>query len=1751
MDQLSPDALTPAPQQSAPIRLAVSAAPQVNLAFQQNGVPVIRDIELINDSERSFAGLRVELQTEPGVVLPRVWQVERLAAGGTFHITDCATELDSQYLRTLQESVQAQLLFRLLDGTGEVLAEQRLTLEVLAYNEWGGYGNSPELLAAFCMPNAPTIERLLRSASDLLREGGHDGVLHPYEVADPRRIWLQVSAVWNALLALNLDYAYPPKSFERTGQKVRTPEAIVDARRATCLDTSLLLAALFEQMGLKPLLILEHGHAYVGVWLRPEGFSHAYTQDLLALRKRVQLRELLVMESTLLCRRASFGMALKTAEQHLAESDALFEGVLDIAHAREQRILPLSFVDMPRPAQPDAAETLSAPALEEVPDDPALLGQVVEWQQDQGLPTGRLGQWQRRLLDLSLRNPLLNMRNTRSNIALEVPQLAKLEDLMAQGQAFTIQAAPGQDLRDARQVARQTGQRLDEAVALAALTRKTLYVQADQQWLDGALVDLYRKARNDLQEGGSNTLFLAIGCLYWQRPGADTRRFRAPLILLPVTITRQSVRSGIKISLADDEPRFNTTLLEMLRQDFALDIQELEGALPEDDSGTDIDAILNRVRREIRDVSGFEVREEAYLGTFSFAKYLMWKDLVDRTDSLKDNAVVRHLIDSPRDPFDAQVDFVEPHTLDAQLPPERQFTPLSADSSQLAAVMAAAAGKNFVMIGPPGTGKSQTIANMIVHNLGLGRTVLFVSEKAAALDVVYRRLREQGLGEFCLELHSNKARKLDVIRQLGVAWDARGEPAEDRWLERTGQLAAVREELNALVDALHHRHEPGLTLRESISLAAGHPRMPVIDFGWPHSAIDDEGGYLYKLDLAERVQVLASEVGELKDHPLQIIDVTEWSMSWQQTLLEAGAALTEATRSLSAKLPGILLLLGLREDAPNLARLECLKSLSGTLLSCAGKDLRFAFAPDLANTLQTLDRALELLHSFEQDWASLSCGYDRQRVLSIDLAQVHRLWQSATQDWWPLRLLRRRQCRKLLQQQAGAQGANPDIAADLTILDRLQQMHTELNGFRRELGDVPGWAGLDSDAGQLQTLRELASNLREEIAALASDADTLVALRSTVHKLVVHGNELLRPERATGVQLSEFVGLMSNLQDALGHFVQQVDPYEPQRARAQLDSLAELEAIDQRIRTAKTPLQTWCAWRHLWYDVEEVKLLAVMQALEEGLISADQFRQAVEVNYARWWSAWMIDRSPLLRRFLSIEHERRIERFAELDQQVRALTAEYVRSLVRSGLAEREDVTRNSEFGIIRRELEKKTRHKALRQLMSEAPNAIAQLTPCLLMSPLSIAQYLPVEQPPFDLVIFDEASQITVWDAIGAIARGRQTVVVGDPRQLPPTAFFSTTQAEVDEELEEEQDLESILDEMLGCNLPVINLSWHYRSRHESLITFSNQRYYDGNLVTFPSPVTTDTAVSMDYLEGCYERGASQTNRAEAEAIVAEIEQRLMDPARNQQSLGVVTFNQKQQMLILDLLDAARQRNPQLDRFFAEDLIEPVFVKNLESVQGDERDVILFSITFGPDQSGRVSMNFGPLNQSGGERRLNVAITRARMELKVFSSLRAEQIDLSRTAAIGVRDLKHFLEFAERGLRALAEAIPGDTGGFASALEAAVAGDLRQRGWTIRPQIGVSQFRIDLGVVDPDAPDYFLAGIECDGDTYRRAATARDRELVRGSVLAGLGWNILRLWSLAYWANPQAVIDRLDTQLRMQHTKRRTDATALSGATD
>ena len=454
----------------------------------------------------------------------------------------------------------------------------------------------------------------------------------------------------------------------------------------------------------------------------------------------------------------------------------------------------------------------------------------------------------------------------------------------------------------------------------------------------------------------------------------------------------------------------------------------------------------------------------------------------------------------------------------------------------------------------------------------------------------------------------------------------------------------------------------------------------------------------------------------------------------------------------------------------------------------------------------------------------------------------------------------------------------------------------------------------------------------------------------------------------------------------------------------------------------------------------------------------------------------------------------------------------------------------SSEIAILMREFNKKARIKPLRKLFGEAPNAILALKPCLMMSPLSVSTFLPPDRFGFDLVIFDEASQVRVEDAVASIVRGKQLVVAGDRYQLPPTRFFDTVMLGDEPDVEEENvsDVyDSVLD-ALGGFLPARELRWHYRSRNEGLIAFSNKEFYRGRLFTFPHPdqAGADQGIRFVHVaDGVYERGSARRNLPEARRVVSL----LLDHARHtpEWSLAVVTFSEAQRDAIQDLLEQELAAHPDLRPFFeSSHPAEPFRIKNLELIQGDERDVIVFSIGYGRDETGASpNLNFGPLNREGGRRRLNVAVTRAEYRVIVVSSMQPE--DLARSDNEGVRMLREYMFQARDGLDTLSTTA-GKAAGVDSLLESSVLASFNAAGLAVHPQVGVSGYRIDLGIVDPVTPGRYCLGIECDGATYRSARTAHDRDRLRQTVLEGLGWNLHRIWSRDWYVDPERELQRV-----------------------
>lgn len=588
---------------------------------------------------------------------------------------------------------------------------------------------------------------------------------------------------------------------------------------------------------------------------------------------------------------------------------------------------------------------------------------------------------------------------------------------------------------------------------------------------------------------------------------------------------------------------------------------------------------------------------------------------------------------------------------------------------------------------------------------------------------------------------------------------------------------------------------------------------------------------------------------------------------------------------------------------------------------------------------------------------------------------------------------------------------------------------------------------------------------------------------------------------------------------------------QPARRRAGEDLPSDVRA---RLELAFENMDSVLAWSKYLSARDEcitTGLKDLVAGLESGQLHPSNLGLAFEFVAYQSMGKSIYKKYPELSRFAGSSHEKLCEEFVALDREIiKANGLEFGyridknKRVVEGGTGTRAgDYT---EMNLLRRELNKQRRHIPIRQLIKRAGRTLQELKPCFMMGPLSVAQYLEPGAIEFDLVVMDEASQLRPEEALGAIARGKQLVVVGDPKQLPPTSFFDRL---MDGGEDEETDdtptvlagMESILDICQQLFHPVRTLRWHYRSRHESLIAFSNHHFYK-NLIVFPSPYAKGTRLGVRYhyvRNGAYK---DRQNLPEAQLLVDAVVDHMI--RRPDESLGVVTLNQTQRELIEELLDKRLRTFEEGQQFLTthEGKGWPFFVKNLENVQGDERDVIFISTTFGKAAgTDKVRQNFGPISRPDGWRRLNVLFTRARYRVTLFTSMRPEDIIVDEKTPAGTKALHDYLDYATRGI--LTTTDEGDREPD-SDFEVAVANVLVGRGYTVKPQFGVAGFFIDLAVRNPDRPGEFIAGIECDGATYHSSASARDRDRIRQEILEGLGWDrrIYRIWSTDWFFDPR-----------------------------
>ncbi|MER7913578.1 DUF3320 domain-containing protein [Streptomyces sp. NPDC096068] len=1381
-----------------------------------------------------------------------------------------------------------------------------------------------------------------------------------------------------------------------------------------------------------------------------------------------------------------------------------------------------------------------------------------------------LENWRHALLDMGGRNRLLNFRHTRSaTLELTEPGAPSLLAGLSGGWAFAPVTDAGPEDAD-----EQGGP--DAPYGAPPLSpegtgkdRHGLVTQkTTQAALESSLYQLRQKSAQMYNDYGLWVLWLGVGMLDWREDGAHETS-SAPLVLVPVELRRGGDRR-YRLHPADSQDRTHNPALAVKLERLGVDWTAVSGA----DAG-DLDAVLAAARLAAEGQQGWSVEPRVVLGLFASHREAMYQDLQQNEDRILDHPLVRAIALGPDAELPDDLVGFEPPALDTidevQLP-ERTPLVLDADASQRQCIAAALDGRSFVMSGPPGTGKSQTITNMIAALMHAGRSVLFVSEKAAALDVVRNRLRGVGLGDFVMALHSGDTAKKAVATELArvLTTEARVTGAAEHELERARRL---REELSAYAAAMNQTREPlGRTLHDVMGRLIqldqrDIPRLPLaarnartvrslsasalaeitsaaeaLGRAWRPVAEGDAFPWRGLIDASPH-QTL-SEVSDALDALRTAVTRRPFATAQEEPL--DARTLERSARALRARLSGTA-------SAP----VDTLpEDVSGRLAQLADLfGLPYEDGPEAAFALCELADLTTAEHRPPRGWfeaTTLADAHGAVRELREALA-VEEAAREAAQDAFGEQVLSAHELPDLVdrfaEQHTGLTARfTKQYKADRAAVAALTRTGTWDKTLPGRLRQALDWYGAAGEVTRLANLH--ADLLGRRVPRTHDEIDVLDRMLATADRVATLTSKVTDRNRvagqlADGVDTSPLPALLAdNVRQSLATWCEAVflrsrrwsgsvadllDMFDEER-KAQLAPVLHgsfdeaREGVGALLSDVRGPGE-WRAHRDALDVLTRYGAEGLVTAAAERGVDPRLLPEVVEQAVLRSWADGVLAGDDRLDRTRSEDLDARVADFAEAD---RRLIAAAGGAVIEACNKRRPRGFGGGAAGVITREAVKKTRHMPVRELLGRTREVVRSIKPCFMMSPLTVSQFLPSDYT-FDVIVFDEASQVRPSDAINCVYRGSSLVVAGDEKQLPPTSFFdAVVEDDSDEYAEDAPDsFESLLHACKAGAMRELPLLWHYRSRHEDLITFSNREFYQNSMVTFPGAFDEGNDVGVAFLkaEGVYDRGGRRDNRTEADLVAARVLHHF--DTRPGRTLGVVALSQAQASAIDQAVQQARLKRPDLDRCFTEDRLDGFFVKNLESVQGDERDVMIMSVGYGPDTYGKLGLNFGPINKNGGWRRLNVAVTRARHRMEVVASFHGASLADSPNES--VQHLKRYLEYAENGPAVLARDAFQPDAEPDSPFEEAVLAVLRGWGHQVQPQVGVAGYRIDMGLRHPGMPGAYALGIECDGAMYHSSKTARDRDRLREQVLTGLGWRLYRIWGTDWYR------DRAAAELRLR----------------
>ena len=1314
--------------------------------------------------------------------------------------------------------------------------------------------------------------------------------------------------------------------------------------------------------------------------------------------------------------------------------------------------------------------------------------------------------WCEKLLDTGKSNKLINYKETKSSSLLILkPNLEYIFSIISSGGALSFYDIDNYvaDLNKNYQI--QLTQEMSPNDILKHIN-KNIKLQKGEilAYKNSALVskiikNLRKISNTNIFEKGVNPLYIVFGFLKWKM---EDDIVDSPLVLIPVSIESFGKSGVFKVKQYIDEISTNPTLVYRIESEFGIVFPKFQDDEFENES---IDEYFERLNA-FAEPFGWKLTKDVVIGVFSFSKLDMYKDLVNNKQNILENKLIDKIFsNSEKDDNDV--------AYNNNLIDETSLCNVAdADSSQINAIAQAKNGVSFVLQGPPGTGKSQTITNLIAEFLKDGKKVLFVSEKRAALNVVYNNLKKAQLADFCLELHSNKANKNDVIEELyrtSTLDTETQEPSKD--LQDTFQYTNSKKELDDYKNAIHSDLEAlKSTPYQLIGEVEHYNKISGFDF-----VIDDiqnkDFEYLQKIvGLLEKYSRCTKYIGS-DYHCNRWYGYINKNFDFQtkQEIKSLFKNVIGYLANLTAMLKNLYEIYDIKIN--NFESLDTIKPLLEFLPKIKYFSKKFFISPENKNIYLSIKDFNDESRKIDKATLEICKVFNRDILEVDDIDNCYSRFRDTYSSNFRIFKSKYRHDRKQLLQYRVYKKNNinylelKEYLRKISDLKKLEQAHKEKEDFLIESAGFEFNSFIEYEWGIIESqLFELLNIIDGDLILSAVDGTEFRKIQSWIVEINKFISENDIDLAITKLRFLFYV----NIKDI---------------RKVEFDELINL--FNYYYQNFDDEVDNWVRFISVLDELKDENLKDFIDLSISNNVSPLMVSDVYKKIFYTQWLYHTIDNNYVLRNFSRQEHDWQLDVFKRQDTNKFLINKKQINDHLLSSIRNQ---LNSSDARLLEHEHNKKRRKKSIRRLIYEMPNLIQNLKPCFLMSPLSVSTYLDSDMCKFDVVIFDEASQIFPQDAIGSIYRAKQLIVVGDSKQMPPSDFFTSKTSLDDEDKTEDfddtVDFESILD-LCSISLPHNCLTWHYRSRAEELISFSNSNFYNNDLITFPSLYEgkKGMGVYFHYVENGIFSRKSKSNVIEAKEVIDLIYEHYRQyPER---SLGVVAFSESQEEELEELLTKRLSTDDTISKYLDSNAPEPFFIKNLETVQGDERDTIILSIGYATGDDGKLIYNFGPLNKQGGERRLNVAITRAKYNIKVVSSIKSRDLDLSRTTSQGVKLLRDYLDFAEKKTigAELSNSYVDEKAYFVNEIK----DFLCSKDFCVDTFVGCSNFKIDLAVKNPLTNNYCIA-IECDGLNYKNAKTTRDRDRLRQEVLERLGWKYYRIWSLDWFKNEKTEKDNL-----------------------